>query len=66
MKAFKKTAFLAIALSAAVAGLAGCKSNAKMPVTFVAVTSDTYNAEVTLGEINYKFQGKFVHNSNSS
>ena len=64
MKAFKKTAFLAIALSAAVAGLAGCKSNVKMPVTFVAVTSDTYNAEVTLGEINYKFQGKFVQNSN--
>ena len=64
MKAFKKTAFLAIALSAAVAGLAGCKSNAKMPVTFVAVTSSTYNAEVTLGEINYKFQGKFVQNSN--
>ena len=64
MKAFKKTAFLAIALSAAVAGLAGCKSNVKMPVTFVAVTSDTYNAEVTLGEINYKFQGNFVKNSN--
>ena len=65
MKAFKKTAFLAVALSVAVAGLAGCKSNAKMPLTFVAVTSDTYNAAVTIGDYSYKFQGKFNEKNNT-
>ena len=64
MKFFKKVAFLSLALAASVAGLAGCKSNAKMPVTFVAVTSDTYNAEVTLGNYSYKFKGAIDQKSN--
>ena len=64
MKFFKKAAFLTIALSTAIVGLASCKSNAKIPVTFVAVTSDTYNAEVTVGNYSYKFRGAVDQKSN--
>ena len=57
-------AFLAIAVATSVVGLAGCKSNAKMPVTFVAVTSDTYNAEISIGNYSYKFKGTVDQKSN--
>ena len=65
MKLFKKVAFLTIAVSTAIVGLAGCKSNAKMPVNFVAVTSSTYDAEVQFGNYDYKFKGKVDQKSNS-
>ena len=58
MKLFKKTALLSVALMASIAGLGACKSNAKLPVTFVAVTSTSYNADVTVGDYAYKFRGK--------
>ena len=63
MKFSKKVALLVVA-AAGLSGLAGCKSNAKMPVNFVAVTSSSYNAEVQFGDYDYKFQGKINQNSN--
>ena len=38
-------------------GLAGCKSAINIPVSFVAVTSTSYNAEVTIGDYAYTFRG---------
>ena len=58
MKIFKKVALLTVALATASVGLIGCKSNVKLPVTFVAVTSNTYDDEVTFGDYDYKFKGK--------
>ena len=63
MKVFKKVALLSVGLMAAVAGLGACKSNAKMPVNFVAVTSSDYNATVQFGDYDYKFQGKIQEGS---
>lgn len=63
MKLCKKTAFLALALTTSIVGLGACKSNVKMPINFVAVTSSDYNAEVTFGDYSYKFQGKINQNS---
>ena len=63
MKFSKKMALLVVT-AAGLASLAGCKSNAKMPVNFVAVTSSSYNAEVTFGDYDYKFQGKINQGSN--
>ena len=63
MKFSKKAALLVITIGS-LSGLVGCKSNAKMPVNFVAVTSSSYNAEYTFGEYDYKFQGKINQNSN--
>ena len=65
MKVFKKVALLSVGLMAAVAGLGACKSNAKMPVNFVAVTSSDYNATVQFGDYDYKFQGKIKEGSSS-
>ena len=63
MKFSKKVALLVVT-AAGLSGLVGCKSNAKMPVNFVAVTSSSYNAEYTFGDYDYKFQGKINQNSN--
>ena len=63
MKFSKKAALLVITIGS-LSGLVGCKSNAKMPVNFVAVTSSSYNAEVQFGDYDYKFQGKINQNSN--
>ena len=63
MKFSKKAALLVITIGS-LSGLVGCKSNAKMPVNFVAVTSSSYNAEYTFGDYDYKFQGKINQNSN--
>ena len=52
MKFSKKLALLSLVLAGTV-GMSGCKSNAKMPVSFVAVTSEDYNAEVTFGDYDY-------------
>ena len=65
MKVFKKAALLSVGLMVAVAGLGACKSNAKMPVNFVAVTSKDYNAAVTFGDYDYKFQAKINQNSSN-
>ena len=65
MKVFKKVALLSVGLMAAVAGLSACKSNAKMPVNFVAVTSSDYNATVQFGDYDYKFQAKINQNSSN-
>ena len=65
MKVFKKVALLSVGLMAAVAGLGACKSNAKMPVNFVAVTSSDYNATVQFGDYDYKFQAKINQNSSN-
>ena len=65
MKVFNKVALLSVGLMAAVAGLGACKSNAKMPVNFVAVTSSDYNATVQFGDYDYKFQGKVKQGSSS-
>ena len=62
MKISKKVALLSMILAGS-AGMTGCKSNAKMPVNFVAVTSSAYNAEVTFGDYDYKFQGKIDQGS---
>ena len=62
MKFSKKLALLTVT-AAGLIGLVGCKSNAKMPVNFVAVTSSDYNAEVNFGDYDYKFQGKINQNS---
>ena len=63
MKFSKKAALLVITIGS-LSGLVGCKSNAKMPVNFVAVTSSSYNAEYTFGDYDYKFQGKINQSSN--
>ena len=63
MKFSKKAALLVVTIGS-LSGLVGCKSNAKMPVNFVAVTSSSYNAEYTFGDYDYKFQGKINQNSN--
>ena len=64
MKLFKKAAFLALALATSVVGLGACKSNAKIPVVFVAATSSAYNTEVTVGDYAYKFKGVIDQQSN--
>ena len=64
MKFSGKIALLSLVLAGSV-GMAGCKSNAKMPVNFVAVTSSSYNAEVTFGDYDYKFQGKITQGSST-
>jgi len=64
MKFFKKMTVLTVALAGTTLGVVGCKSTAKMPVTFVAATSSTYNAEVQFGNYDYKFRGKVDHSSN--
>ena len=63
MKFSKKLALLTLT-TAGLIGMVGCKSNAKMPINFVAVTSSDYNAEVTFGDYDYKFQGKINQDSN--
>ena len=62
MKLFKKVALLSVLSTAAIAGLGACKSVAKRPVTFVPVTSSTYNADVTIGDYTYNFGGKIKSN----
>ena len=62
MKVSKKVALLSLVLAGSI-GMTGCKSNAKMPVNFVAVTSSDYNATVTFGDYDYKFQGKITQGS---
>ena len=64
MKFSKTVALLSLTLIGSI-GMTGCKSNAKMPVNFVAVTSSEYNAEVTFGDYDYKFQGKINQGSNT-
>ena len=56
MKSIKKVLLPMVLLSSMV-GLAGCKSAIKIPVSFVAVTSTSYNAEVTIGDYSYTFRG---------
>ena len=64
MKFSKKLVLLpVIALSSV--GATACKSIAKMPVNFVAVTSSSYNAEVQFGSYDYKFQGKISQTNNN-
>ena len=58
MKLFKKVAVLSALSAATIAGLGACKSVAKRPVTFVPVTSSTYNADVTIGDYTYNFGGR--------
>jgi len=65
MKFFKKTTLIALTLAGTTLGMVGCKSNVKVPVTFVAATSDTYNAEVTFGDYDYKFKGKVDQKSDN-
>ena len=65
MKFFKKMTLLTVALTGAALGLAGCKSTAKMPVTFVAATASDYNAEVEIGDYVYKFRGKVDQKSDN-
>ena len=64
MRFFKNVALASVALATGVVGLTGCRSNVKLPVTFVAVTSDTYDAAVQFGDFEYKFKGKVDQNSN--
>ena len=64
MKFSRKLALLSLVLAGSI-GMTGCKSNAKMPVNFVAVTSSSYNAEVTFGDYDYKFQGKINQGSST-
>ena len=64
MKFSKTVALLSLTLIGSI-GMTGCKSNAKMPVNFVAVTSSEYNAEVQFGDYDYKFQGKINQGSNT-
>ena len=59
----RKLALLSLVLAGSI-GMTGCKSNAKMPVNFVAVTSSDYNATVQFGDYDYKFQGKIIQGSN--
>lgn len=63
MKLHKKVALLSVGLMAAIVGLGGCKSNAKMPINFVAVTSSDYDATVQFGDYDYKFQGRIKDGS---
>ena len=62
MKLFKKVAVLSVLSAATIAGLGACKSVAKRPVTFVPVTSSTYNADVTIGDYTYNFGGRIKGN----
>ena len=64
MKFSKKLALLSLVLAGSI-GMTGCKSVAKMPVNFVAVTSSSYNAEYTFGDYDYKFQGKINQGSST-
>ena len=64
MKFSNKIALLSLVLAGSVC-MTGCKSNAKMPVNFVAVTSSSYNAEVQFGDYDYKFQGKITQGSST-
>ena len=64
MKFSKKLAMLSLVLAGSI-GMTGCKSVAKMPVNFVAVTSSSYNAEYTFGDYDYKFQGKINQGSST-
>ena len=64
MKFSRKIALLSIVMAGSI-GMTGCKSNAKMPVNFVAVTSSSYNAEVQFGDYDYKFQGKINQGSST-
>jgi len=64
MKFSNRLALLSLVLAGSI-GMTGCKSNAKMPVNFVAVTSSSYNAEVTFGDYDYKFQGKINQGSST-
>ena len=56
MKSIKKV-LLPMVLLGSMVSLAGCKSEIKIPVSFVAVTSTSYNAEVTIGDYSYTFRG---------
>ena len=64
MKVSKRIALLSLVLAGSI-GMTGCKSNAKMPVNFVAVTSSDYNATVQFGDYDYKFQGKINQGSST-
>ena len=64
MKFSKKLALLSLT-TAGLIGIVGCKSVAKMPVNFVAVTSSDYNAVIQFGDYDYKFQGKIDQGSNN-
>ena len=64
MKFFKKIALLGLTAGLSAVGLGACKSNVKIPVTFVAATSDTYNADVTFGDFSYKFKAHLEQKSN--
>ena len=64
MKFSRKLALLSLVMAGSI-GMTGCKSNAKMPVNFVAVTSSSYNAEVQFGDYDYKFQGKINQGSST-
>ena len=64
MKVSRKLALLSLVLAGSI-GMTGCKSNAKMPVNFVAVTSSDYNATVQFGDYDYKFQGKINQGSST-
>ena len=64
MRFFKKVALLSLVATGSAFGMSGCsmKSNVKLPVTFVAVTSNTYDADVQFGDFSYKFKGKVEAN----
>ena len=64
MKFSRKLALLSLVMAGSI-GMTGCKSNAKMPVNFVAVTSSDYNATLQFGLYDYKFQGKINQGSNT-
>ena len=65
MKFFKKVVLLSVAVAGTGLALGGCRSNVKMPVTFVASTSSAYNAEVEIGDYVYKFRGKVDQKSDN-
>ena len=65
MKFLKKSAFLTLALATSVVALGACKSNAKIPVVFVAATADAYNTTVTIGDYDYTFKGTVDQKSNN-
>ena len=65
MRFFKKTALVFLLAAGSLVGIASCKSTAKVPVTFVAVGSNTYDTEVTIGNFDYKFKGRVDQKSNS-
>lgn len=54
---FKKMMIISALVGGSVVGLASCKSNVKVPVTFVAVSTSEYNTEVQVGNYKYKFKG---------